>query len=177
MAIFGDNRIEVQDKKGHKSIRWSSHIKYVEPSEKVVQQLPGKEMLRKCGRSPKVLLTTKDIPDLHFNINGESEFPEHSQNLLDPAGEVMEVMEINVCPQNVRKLFMVNPQSSDNREQLGILLKSVVKEILRGPEVVVALEESTAETTLQGDRNQQLNVGGTVKQSNNLSCSPAGVAL
>ena len=44
-AIFGDNRIEVQDEKGHRSIRKSSHVKYVEPSEKVVQQLPSKEML------------------------------------------------------------------------------------------------------------------------------------
>ena len=176
-AIFGDNRIEVQDEKGHKSIQWSSHVKYVEPSKKVVQQLPGKEMLRIYGRSSKVLLTTKDIPDLHFNINGEGEFPDFSQNSLDPAREVMEVMETNVCPQNVCKLFTVNPQSSNNRKQSGILLKSVVKEKLRGHEVGVALEESTAETTLQGDRNQQLNVGRTLKQSNNLSCSSAGVAL
>ena len=149
----------------------------MEPSEKVVQQLPGKEMLRKYGRSPKVLLTTKDIPDLHFNVNGESEFPEHLQNLLDPAGEVMEVMETNVYPQNVHKLFMANPQASDNREQSGISLKSVMKEMLRGREVGVALEESTAETTLQDDRKQQLNVGETVKQSSNLSCSSAGEAL
>ena len=41
-AIFGDNRIEVQDEKGHKSVRRSSHVKYVEPSEKIVQQLPSK---------------------------------------------------------------------------------------------------------------------------------------
>ena len=33
-AIYGDNRIEVQDEKGHKSVRRSSHVKYVEPSEK-----------------------------------------------------------------------------------------------------------------------------------------------
>ena len=36
-AIFGNNRIQVQDKRGHKSIRRSAHIKYIEPSEKVVQ--------------------------------------------------------------------------------------------------------------------------------------------
>ena len=46
-AIFGSNRIEVQDEKGHKSVRRSSHVKYVEPSEKVVQQLPSKELLQK----------------------------------------------------------------------------------------------------------------------------------
>ena len=177
MAIFGDNRIEVQDEKGYKSIRQSSHVKYVEPSEKVVQQLPGKEMLQKYGRSSRVLLTAKDIPDLPFNVNGESEFPEHSQNSLDPVGEVMEVMEANVCPQNVSELFTVNLQSSDNCEQSGNSLKNVVKEMLRGGEVGVALEVSTGETTLQGHRNQQLNVDGTLRQSNNLSCSLAGVAL
>ena len=36
-AIFSDNRIEVQDEKGHRSIRRSSHVKYVEPSEKTIQ--------------------------------------------------------------------------------------------------------------------------------------------
>ena len=149
----------------------------MEPSEKVVQQLPGKKMLRKYGRSSKVLLTNKDIPDLHFNVNGEREFPDYLQNSLDPTGEVMEVMEMNVCPHNVCELFSVNPESSDNHEQLGNSLKNIVKEMLRGCEVGVALEESTAETTLQGDRNQQLNVGGTLKQSNNLSGSSAGLAL
>ena len=44
-AIFGDNWIEVQDKKGHKSVRRSSHVKFVEQSEKVVQQLPSKKVL------------------------------------------------------------------------------------------------------------------------------------
>ena len=50
-AIFGNNRIEVQDEKGHKSVHRSSHVKYVEPSEKVVQQLPSRELLQKYGRS------------------------------------------------------------------------------------------------------------------------------
>ena len=36
-AIFGNNRIEVQDEKGHKSIRRSSHVKYIEASEKTVK--------------------------------------------------------------------------------------------------------------------------------------------
>ena len=65
-AIFGSNRIEVQDKKGHKSVCRSSHMKYVEPSEKVVQQLPSKELLQKYGRSSKIMLQQKDIPDLKF---------------------------------------------------------------------------------------------------------------
>ena len=42
-AIFGNNRIEVQDKRGHKSIRRSAHVKYIAPSEKVVKQLPSEQ--------------------------------------------------------------------------------------------------------------------------------------
>ena len=41
-AIHGDNRIEVQDEKGHRSVRRSSHVKYVELREKVIQQLPSR---------------------------------------------------------------------------------------------------------------------------------------
>ena len=67
-VIFGDNRIEVQDEKGHKSVQRSSHIKYVEPGEKLVPQLPGKEILQKYGRSSKLLIAARDIPDLKFNM-------------------------------------------------------------------------------------------------------------
>ena len=101
-AVFGDNRIEVQDEKGHESIRRSSHIKYIEPSEKIVQQLPSKEILQKYGRSSRLVIAAKDIPDLQFKVNKDSEFPEHSQNLLDTVGEVMEVMETNVLTKTVR---------------------------------------------------------------------------
>ena len=61
-AIFGDNWIEVQHEKGHKSVRRSSHVKYVEQSEKVVQQLPNKKILQNYGRSSKLLIAAKDIP-------------------------------------------------------------------------------------------------------------------
>ena len=40
-AIFDNNRKEVQDEQGHKSIRRSAHVKYIEPSEKVVKIMEG----------------------------------------------------------------------------------------------------------------------------------------
>ena len=67
-AIFDNNRIEVQDKRGHKSIRRSAHVKYIAPSEKVVKQLPSEQVLKNYGRSSKLLLAEKDIPDLHFDV-------------------------------------------------------------------------------------------------------------
>ena len=66
-AIFGNNRIKVQDECGHKSIRRSAHVKYIEPSEKVIQQLPSEQVLKNYGRSSKLLLVAKDIPDLQFD--------------------------------------------------------------------------------------------------------------
>ena len=55
-AIFGNNRIGVQEERGHKSIRRSAHVKYIAPSEKVVQQLPSKQVLKNYGRSSKLVL-------------------------------------------------------------------------------------------------------------------------
>ena len=67
-AIFGNNRIEVQDERGHKSVRRSAHVKYIEPSEKVEKQLPSKEVIKNYGRSAKLLLAPTDIPNLHFAV-------------------------------------------------------------------------------------------------------------
>ena len=74
-AIFGNNRIEVQDERGHKSVRRSAHVKYIEPSEKVEKQLPNEEVVKNYGRTSKLLLAEKDIPDLHFDVkdNGDSQ--------------------------------------------------------------------------------------------------------
>ena len=61
-AIFGNNRIEVQDEKGHRSIRRSSHVKYVEPSEKTGQQLPSKEVFKNYERTSKLMLRCAESP-------------------------------------------------------------------------------------------------------------------
>ena len=43
-------------------------MKYVEPSENFVQQLPGKKILHNYGRSTKLLIAPKDIPNLEFKL-------------------------------------------------------------------------------------------------------------
>ena len=99
-AIFGNNRIEVQDEKGHKSLRRSAHVKYIAPSEKVIQQLPSEQVLRNYGRSTKLLLAPKDIPDLHFDVTDKKEKSDSPKRT-----EVMEIMDVNTedsvtAPQN-----------------------------------------------------------------------------
>ena len=89
-AIFGNNRIEVQDEKGHKSLRRSAHVKYIAPSEKVIQQLPSEQVVKNYGRSTKLLLASKDIPDLHFNVTDTKEKGDSLEKT-----EVMEIMDVN----------------------------------------------------------------------------------
>ena len=86
-AIFGNNRIEVQDERGHKSVRRSAHVKYIAPSEKVVNQLPSEQVVKNYGRSSKLLLAEKDIPDLHFEVKDNGDPPEKT--------DVMELMNMN----------------------------------------------------------------------------------
>ena len=117
-AIFGNNRIEVQDERGHKSIRRSAHVKYIEPSEKVVQQLPSEQVLRNYGRSSKLLLAAKDIPDLQFGAAEPEEKGEPSERR-----EVMEIMDVDT-----KGSCVIAPQNSDFREHSINSLESAAGE-------------------------------------------------
>ena len=114
-AIFGDNQIEVQDEKGHKSVRRSSHVKYVEPSEKVVQQLPSKKILQNYVRSAKLLIAVKDIPNIKFQLEKHqdaSECREHSINSLEGTGDTVQVMECGILPRSSGENTIDNLQYS-----------------------------------------------------------------
>ena len=116
-AIFGNNRIEVQDERGHKSIRRSAHVKYIEPSEKVVKQLPSEQVLKNYGRSSKLLLATKDIPDLQFKTVVEEEKGDSPET-----SEVMEIMDVDTNGS------VMAPQNSNFREHSKNSLESAVGE-------------------------------------------------
>ena len=118
-AIFGNNRIEVQDEHGHKSIRRSAHVKYIEPSEKVIQQLLSELVVTNYGRSSKLLLAAKDIPDLHFDAAEPEEKGESSERT-----DVMEIMDVDT------KGSATTPQNSDSREHSRNLLESAAGEAL-----------------------------------------------
>ena len=118
-AIFGNNRIEVQDEKGHKSLRRSAHVKYIAPSEKVIQQLPSEQVVKNYGRSTKLLLAPKDIPDLHFDVRDTKEKGDSSART-----DVMEIMEVNT------EDCVTAPQNNDFREHSRNLLESAAGEAL-----------------------------------------------
>ena len=117
-AIFGNNRIEVQNECRHKSIRRSAHVKYIEPSEKVIQQLPSEQVLKNYGRSSKLLLAAKDIPDLQFDAAEVKEKCDSSERT-----EVMEIMDVDT-----KGSCVMAPQNSDFREFSINLLKSAAGE-------------------------------------------------
>ena len=116
-AIFSNNRIEVQDERGHKSIRRSAHVKYITPSEKVVKQLPSEQLLKNYGRSSKLLPAEKDIPDLHFDVTDTKEKGDSSEKT-----EVMEIRDVNT------ERSVMASQNSDFREHSRNLLESAAGE-------------------------------------------------
>ena len=73
-AVYGRNRIEVQDEKGSKSVRRAAHVKRCEPVDKVVAQLPPQVVYEQYGRASKLLIHPKDVPDVPFELfNGQLE--------------------------------------------------------------------------------------------------------
>ena len=67
VEIHGPNRIVVRDEKGIESVRRSSHLKACELKDKVTAMVSDADEYRQFGRNTKLLLHTKDVPDLQFN--------------------------------------------------------------------------------------------------------------
>ena len=70
-AIFGRNRIEVQDEKGNKSLRRAAHVKVCQPVDKVIDQLPPQTVYEQYGRVSKLLIHPKDVPHIPFHLLDE----------------------------------------------------------------------------------------------------------
>ena len=67
-AVYGRNRIEVQDDKGNKSVRRAAHVKICEPVDKVISQLPPQSVYEQYGRSSKLLIHPKDVPEIPLEL-------------------------------------------------------------------------------------------------------------
>ena len=92
-------------------------MKYKEPSEKVEKELPSKEIRKNYGRSAKLLLAPRDIPDLHFPV-AEREDKGDSPEKTD----VIELMNVNI------KDCVMGPRNSDFREHSRNSLQGVAGE-------------------------------------------------
>ena len=67
-AIFGRNRIEVQDEKGNKSVRHAAHVKVFQPVDRVINQLPPQTVYEQYGRTSKLLIHPKDVPYIPLQL-------------------------------------------------------------------------------------------------------------
>ena len=86
-AIFGRNRIEVQDEKGNKSLRRAAHVKVCQPADKVIEQLPPQKVYEQYGRTSKLLIHPKDVPNIPLQLFEErrqtTEMGEKDLNMLE----------------------------------------------------------------------------------------------
>ena len=71
VAIHGPNRIVVRYEKGNESVRRASHFKQCNLKDKVGTMVPKLDEYNSFGRSTKLLLHPRDVPDLQFSQKGE----------------------------------------------------------------------------------------------------------
>ena len=67
VAVHGPNTITVRDEKGNETVRRASHLKVCDWKQKVTSMVPDQSEYDKFGRSTKLLIHPKDIPNLQFN--------------------------------------------------------------------------------------------------------------
>ena len=67
VAVHSPNRITVRDEKGNETVRRASHLKVCDWKQKVTSMVPDQSEYDKFGRSTKLLIHPKDIPNLQFN--------------------------------------------------------------------------------------------------------------
>ena len=67
VAIHGPNRITVRDEKGTETVRRASHLKACDWKKKLASMVPDQDEYNKFGRSTKLLLHPRDIPNVQFD--------------------------------------------------------------------------------------------------------------
>ena len=91
VAIHGPNRIVVRDERGNETLRRASHLQACELKGKVASMTPEQEEYDKFGRSTKLLIHPKDIPDLQFAQESRSKGK-------IPTSTEISMIEVNITP-------------------------------------------------------------------------------
>ena len=129
-AIYGRNRIEVQDEKGNKSVRRAAHVKRCEPVDKMVVQLPPQVVYEQYGRASKLLIHPKDVPQIPLELfNGQQEEEDINDTLDESINREKSEMKMNEQPDvNSDAMLLTDAtfktndtlDESKNREQNGL---------------------------------------------------------
>ena len=109
VAIHGPNRITVRDEKGNESVRRASHLKVCDWKQKVTSMVPDQDEYDKFGRSTKLLIHPKDIPNVQFDRKARNKgeiLPDVENSMIevnvtsgrDEYGEILpKQLPIKVC--------------------------------------------------------------------------------
>ena len=123
VAIHSPNRITVRDEKGNETVRRASHLKVCDWKQKVTSMVPDQGEYEKFGRSTKLLLHPKDIPDVQFDrkARNKSEISPDVEN---------SVIEVNVTsgrdgyseiPPKQLAIQVSSEPSTDKKKSVDIL--------------------------------------------------------
>ena len=122
-AMYGRNRIEVQDEKGNKLVRRAAHIKICEPVDKVINQLPLQTVYEQYGRGSKLLIHPKDVPDIPLQLfNGHQDKQSGNSDDCDELqnrGETEDVVQ-ELCQEDrgVMRMMHSQPMTVDTVDEL-----------------------------------------------------------
>ena len=119
-AIYGSNRIEVQDEKGSKSVRRAAHVKRCEPVDRVVAQIPPQSVYEQYGRASKLLIHPKDIPAIPLELfNGPLQEEERSYTLEEAKNHKQNDSNVEIREESV---------------EVNVLTEAVVQQVDSGDE-------------------------------------------
>ena len=110
-------------------------MKYIAPSDKVLKQLPSEQVLKNYGRSSKLLIAEKDIPNVHCDITDTKDKGESPERT-----DVMEIMDMNT---KSRDTHLQHSESREHSQNLRI------KQV--GIEEVTVSAEDTKHTAANSD--------------------------
>ena len=105
-AIFGKNRIEVQDEKGNKSLRRAAHVKACYPVDKICEQLPPQKVYEQYGRASRLLIHPKDIPYIPLDVfKCERPVAEFEESEAEPEKhtEMIDTIDESRCREDTAK--------------------------------------------------------------------------
>ena len=90
VAVHGPNRIVIVDEKGNETVRRASHMKHCDAKTKFASMVPENNEYEKFGRSTKLLLHPKDIPELHFPVKDNTNSTEQVEinNVIESIVEI-----------------------------------------------------------------------------------------
>ena len=90
VAVHGPNRIVIVDEKGNETVRRASHLKNCDAKTKFASMVPENNEYEEFGRSTKLLVHPKDIPELYFPIEDNANLTEQSQ-INDVVESIVEI--------------------------------------------------------------------------------------